>query len=264
MAWLGADGLWVASLALFGALAALPWITRVPRAPAARVNLDNCNGCARCFADCPYDAVVMVPRTDARAHRRQAQVDPVLCAGCGICTGACPSSTPFRRGEELATGIDMPSLAIGTLRERLEKRIAELTGGPRIAVFGCRWGADCTRIESSDTAAIAFLCAAMLPPSFVEYALRAGADGVLIAGCREGDCEFRIGEQLTLARLDARRAPALRPSVPRERVRIVHAGSTDLAGLRAGLEAFRIHLASLGPQSARHGLPPKRQENRHG
>ena len=116
MAWLGPGGLWLATAAFFAGLAALPWATRVPRAPAARVDLDNCNGCARCFADCPYGAVVMVPRTDARHHPRQAQVDPDLCAGCGICTGACPSSTPFRHGEALATGIDMPSAAIGALR----------------------------------------------------------------------------------------------------------------------------------------------------
>jgi hypothetical protein len=52
--------------------------------------------------------------------------------------------------------------------------------------------------------------------------------------------------------------------VPRERVRVVPAGATDLAALRDALQAFRSQLASLGPQSARHGLPPKRQEKRHG
>lgn len=264
MAALGTGGLWFAAVATLGFLALLPYVTRVPRAPAARVSLDNCNGCARCFADCPYDAVVMVPRTDERPHPRQAQVDPDLCAGCGICTGACPSSTPFRRGELLATGIDMPSAAIGDLRARLEERTAALTESPRIAVFGCRWGADVTRLDGTGTAAVPFLCAAMLPPSFVEYALRAGADGVLIAACREGDCEFRTGDRLNAERLAGNRAPALRPTVTRERVRIVHAGSTDLAALRAQLDSFRHQLASLGPQSARHGLPPKRQEKRHG
>jgi coenzyme F420-reducing hydrogenase delta subunit len=158
----------------------------------------------------------------------------------------------------------MPSAAIGDLRAQLEARTAALTEGPRIAVFGCRWGADVTRLDGTGTAAVSFLCAAMVPPSFVEYALRAGADGVLVAGCREGDCEFRVGDRLAAERLDARRVPALRSTVPRERVRFVHAGVTDLAALRAQLESFRNHLASLGPQAARHGLPPKRQEKRHG
>ena len=77
----------------------LPWLSRAARAPrpvAAVVDLANCNGCARCFADCPYAAVTMQPRTDGKHLPRQAVVDPDLCAGCGICAGACPSSTPFR------------------------------------------------------------------------------------------------------------------------------------------------------------------------
>jgi coenzyme F420-reducing hydrogenase delta subunit/ferredoxin len=263
MACVGPEGLWIACIALLAALAAMPYVTRVPRAPAARVNLGNCNGCARCFADCPYDAVVMVARTDGRAHPRQAQVDAALCAGCGICTGACPSSTPFRRGESLVTGIDMPSLEIGRLRERLETRTAALAGGPRIVVFGCRWGAPVAGLEGPAVAAIEFLCAAMVPPSFVEYALRAGADGVLVAGCREADCEFRVGGELVAARLGARRKPALRASVPRERVRFAHAGLTDVSELRAQLEAFQADLARPGPSAARHPLPPKRQEKRH-
>ena len=263
MAWLGPPGLWAATLAFLGALALLPWAARVPRAPAARVSLDNCNGCARCFADCPYDAVTMVARTDGRPHPRQAKVDAALCAGCGICTGACPSSTPFRHDEDLLTGIDMPSAAIGELRARLESRTAALAGHPRIVVFGCRWGAGVEGLAAGDTAAIEFLCAAMVPPSFVEYALRAGADGVLVAACREGDCEFRTGDALVRGRLAAQRAPALRPTVPRDRVRLVPAGRTDLATLRAALASFRADLARLGPQAARHALP-KRQEKRHG
>jgi len=103
----------------------------------------------------------------------------------------------------------------------------------------------------------------MVPPSFVEYALRAGADGVLVAACREGDCEFRTGDALVRGRLAAQRAPALRPTVPRDRVRLVPAGRTDLATLRAALASFRADLARLGPQAARHALP-KRQEKRHG
>ncbi len=264
MARLGPEGLWIAAAAAFAALAALPWATRVPRAPAARVNLDNCNGCARCFADCPYGAVVMVARSDRRPHARQARVDPALCAGCGICTGACPSSTPFRSGEALATGIDLPSPSIGELRERLEARAGALEGAPRVVAFGCRWGAAVAALADRGTATIELPCAAMLPPSFVEYALRAGADGVLVATCREGDCEFRTGEALLAERLAARRVPVLRPTVPRERVRLVHVGRGDEDALRAALDSFRAGLPRPGTPPAHRLPPPKRQEKRHG
>ena len=78
-------------------LVLLPYLSRAAREPrraAAVVELANCNGCRRCFVDCPYNAVEMVTRTDGRPHPFQASVRADLCAGCGICAGACPSSTP--------------------------------------------------------------------------------------------------------------------------------------------------------------------------
>jgi quinol-cytochrome oxidoreductase complex cytochrome b subunit len=42
-------------------LALLPWLPPLRKAPAARVDLGNCNGCARCFADCPFGAITMCP-----------------------------------------------------------------------------------------------------------------------------------------------------------------------------------------------------------
>ncbi|HYQ98488.1 MAG TPA: cytochrome b N-terminal domain-containing protein, partial [Casimicrobiaceae bacterium] len=59
------------------ALLALPYASRAARAPPpapAMVDLANCNGCGRCFADCPYAAVTMQPRTDGKALPRQAVV----------------------------------------------------------------------------------------------------------------------------------------------------------------------------------------------
>ena len=120
---------------------------RAPRrarlqAPVAVVDPANCNGCRRCFDDCPYAAVTMVPHPNQRIGRQLAQVDADLCASCGICVGACPSSTPFRSVAELVTGIDMPQPPIDALRERLQRGAG--AHGPmaaRLVVFGCDHGA---------------------------------------------------------------------------------------------------------------------------
>jgi ferredoxin len=83
---------------IFGAtvlLFALPFLPHPARQPIAVVDAQNCNGCSRCHADCPYEAIVMAPHPDKRAHKI-AVVDADLCAACGICAGSCPSSTPFR------------------------------------------------------------------------------------------------------------------------------------------------------------------------
>jgi coenzyme F420-reducing hydrogenase delta subunit len=98
----------------------------------------------------------------------------------------------------------------------------------------------------------------MVPPSFIEYALRAGADGVLVASCRQGDCEFRCGEQILEQRVQGRRAPALRPRVPRERVRLAFTGAFDAWRLHREIEELR---RALPPHP--EFVPPRRMESRH-
>ncbi|MEK9133556.1 MAG: cytochrome b N-terminal domain-containing protein, partial [Pseudomonadota bacterium] len=62
----------------------LPWLPRRREEPAAVVDLANCNGCGRCFADCPYSAVILQPRRDGLPFESQAVVEPDLCTACGI------------------------------------------------------------------------------------------------------------------------------------------------------------------------------------
>ena len=250
-------------------LLALPLLPHPKPQPIAVVNPPNCNGCRRCFVDCPYNAVEMIARTDGRPHPFQASVRADLCAGCGICAGACPSSTPFRSVAELVTGIDLPQKPVGAARATLERELSRIVASrraappssPRILVVGCDESIDVVALRSPDTAAMTLLCAAQLPPSFVEYALRSGADGVLVTGCREGDCVWRLGQEWTSERFAGERAPKLRAAVARERVRIAWAGRQDAARLAQAIAAFREDLGSL-PADARATLVPPKRERR--
>jgi len=244
-------------------LALLPWLPPRPREPAAIVDLAHCNGCGRCFADCPYAAVTMRPRSDGRKLPGEAVVDPDLCAACGICAGACPSSTPFRRAGKVLTGIDLPQQTMSAVRRELSGAIAALRGRAKIVVIGCLNGADIRGRTGPDTAAIRLVCTAMLPPSFVDYTLRAGADGVLITGCRDGDCEYRLGNRWTEERLLGSREPRLRAAVPQAMVHVCWAAPGDLAMLLSQIDRFRRAILST-PKSARDGLgPPPSKEVLH-
>ncbi|HEY8710478.1 MAG TPA: cytochrome b N-terminal domain-containing protein, partial [Burkholderiaceae bacterium] len=191
--------------ALLGAalltLLGLPFLPQRGPASVARVDPANCNGCRRCFADCPYAAITMVPhphwQTPGRPIRQLAQVDADLCASCGICVGACPSSTPFRGVAELVTGIDMPQQPIDALRRQLEAGLAALQGKPKFVVVRCDHGPGDALPAADDVVTLSLICTGMLPPSFVEYALRGGATGVVVTGCRDGDCAFRFGQRWT-------------------------------------------------------------------
>lgn len=230
------EGLWLACALAAIALVVLPWTGRAALGRAAAVDLAHCNGCARCAADCPFGAVVMVPRTDGRHHALEAQVTPALCAACGICVGACPSSNPLRRARPLASGIDLPDRPLEALRAALD---SGLDGTP-LVVFACAPG----RLEPpdgrQDLAWLRVECAAMVPPSFIDYALRRGARGVLLAGCRECDCEYRLGDRWSVARMLGTRAPVLRERVPRGRVRLAWCGP-DAAALERELDALLVH-----------------------
>lgn len=209
----------------------------------AEVNPDHCSGCRRCVEDCPYAAITMVPHPSGRVGMELAQVRSDLCASCGICVGSCPSSTPFRSAQVLHTGIDMPQWPIDALRRQMLAGLAALSGPQRFVVFGCAQGAQLDKFAADNVLTLPLVCTGLLPPSFLEYALRAGASGVLVATCREGGCEFRLGERWTRERLHGLREPRLRASVPKEAWSLVAADAGDEVALAAALKALRMRTA---------------------
>jgi ferredoxin len=59
-----------------------------------QVNLDTCNGCAKCMNACPVEAMMLVSANDPhKPNRRKAKVDEDICLGCGVCVRACPTNS---------------------------------------------------------------------------------------------------------------------------------------------------------------------------
>ena len=226
---------------------ALPWLPgRHKQIPVAEVHLKECSGCRLCVADCPYEAVVMRPRSDGMQFREEAVVVADRCVSCGICVGACPSSNAFRSEAGYVSGIEMPSLPIFGLRTAMMNELARLEGDVRIMVFGCDEAANIEKLRSKGVSVLSLPCIAMLPPSFIEYALHEHhVEGVLITGCRENDCYHRLGVLWTEKRLAAEREPRLRSRAERERIRQFWASSADFKELVLDLESFRSSLRSL-------------------
>lgn len=99
----------------------------------------------------------------------------------------------------------------------------------------------------------------MLPPSFLEYATRLGAVGAVIAGCREGDCEYRLGDQWVRERILGTREPRLRAAAPRDRIAVVWAGR-DIAQVRDAILILRNHLSTAVGSAGSAALKVQRYE----
>jgi len=241
----GGGTMWALSVGFSLFICAMPWLPPMKRPKAAEVHLDKCNGCTRCAEDCPYSAVNMQPRTDGRPFELEAVVNPDTCTSCGICVGACPVSTPFRTGDNLRTGIDLPQSPLSDFEAKITAAIrrardtAEATGKPSVLVVGCEKGFPVEGFAEGGREGVAMPCIGMLPPSFIDYALSGNrVDGVFLTGCADCDCHHRLGIQWTEERLDGLRDPYLRKRVPRQRLHICWAGPTDDHILKPELDEF--------------------------
>ena len=248
---------WIIAGAATLLLALMPWLPPLRRRPTARVDLANCNGCGRCVEDCPFNAVSLEPRSDAAKFTHEAVVRDDLCTSCGICVGACPTATPFRRTSDLVPGIDLPELGIQALRDKTVSATTDLTGNARVVIYGCANGAKLAQLGGPDVAVIELPCVAMLPPSFIDFAItRYHADGVLLAGCSDGNCHYRLGVDWSRQRLAGERDPYLRQRVPRERIDESWSVTNGNKSMELRLRDFQNRLRTLPPFKRGSQSPP--------
>lgn len=219
-------------------LISLPWLLRGRPPALARVETTACTGCTRCYKDCPYDAIIMVPRQDGGRYRTEAVVNPARCVGCGICVGACDSGGILLGGESVR-------VLAGTVMGRLAAARAAGADAP-VLVFACRLMPHLTaRLEAEGAlrdvpgaTVFGLPCVGLIHPDLVRQALSAGAAGIYIAGCHLEDCQFREGSAWLSARLAGIRLPALK-GVPPERVRIGGYSPVEVRRFLRDLDAFR-------------------------
>jgi ferredoxin/coenzyme F420-reducing hydrogenase delta subunit len=237
--------LWLIIVAGFVFLAMIPWLPPAKTPPEAVVSLDNCNGCSRCFDDCPFSAITMVPRSDGQDYDTEAAVNVDNCVSCGMCVGSCPTATPFRRATAIVPGIELPEHPIAGLRDDTLAAADRFGEGPRMLVYACAHSG--MHSNGGDGVQVLTMpCIGMLPPSFVDFALSRGlADGVVLAGCASGDCYYRLGDTWTGQRLKGERDPYLRERVDRARLRHLHLRETSARHRNKRLEEFRAALGEL-------------------
>lgn len=241
---LPAGAVWGAALLAGAGALLLPLAARrrgADRPPPSTVDPALCTGCRQCGLDCPYDAITMLPRTDGRAEV-VASVDPRLCVSCGICAGSC---APMGVGPPGRTGRDQ----LETIR-RFMTDPDRRTGD--VVVMTCGHGAGhlAEALRAHGAAVYPVDCAGNLHTSVIEFALRAGAGGVLVASCPPRDCQNREGPAWLIERIYHDREAELQERVDRRRVATAFAGAADREVMLDALARFQATLAVLEPEPA--------------
>jgi quinol-cytochrome oxidoreductase complex cytochrome b subunit/coenzyme F420-reducing hydrogenase delta subunit/Pyruvate/2-oxoacid:ferredoxin oxidoreductase delta subunit len=238
------DPRWGWALLLGGALVALvmPWALRGPAPPRARVENAACTGCTRCWKDCPFEAIVMLPRHDGTRYKQVAVVNPAKCVGCGICVGACDSA-----------GILLGEQPVSVLGQAVTARLraADVPGGGPVLVYTCRLMRRLARRLDPDgglapapgVTVMGLPCVGMLHPEMIAKTLEAGAAGVFVAGCVPEDCPYREGSLWLEERLSGRRQPSLK-QVPEGRLRVRWYSPVETGRFIRDVRAFRRELGA--------------------
>ncbi|HEX6066016.1 MAG TPA: hydrogenase iron-sulfur subunit [Longimicrobiales bacterium] len=234
---LPAGVVWLLGIAVTAGLCLVPRLTR-PRLEAlpapAVVNERTCTGCEQCVKDCPYDAIEMVARTDARTTM-VARVKTELCTSCGICVGSCPP------------------MAIGPLGITARNQLADVRsflsteqpGQRDVVMVGCTWSAARGLAEQAGARFFPVECVGSLHSSTVETLLRGGAGGVLVVGCAEHDGRTREGVTWAQQRLFEGRKADLKERVDKSRVRLVQASLGEGVTLHDAARIFAAEIEAL-------------------
>ena len=232
---------WALGSGIVLALLLLPFWSRPRKAdrPAKSVvNERHCTGCEQCMHDCPYGAIEMIPRSDGR-EGIIARVNPDLCVACGVCVASC---APMALGPADQTARDQLALARAWHAQRGQ-------GLNDVVVIGCDWSAANARADAFNVG-----CAGALHTSTIEYFVRAGVGGVLIATCPERDCRAREGPKWLHERVYNEREAELQERVDRRRVRIVAVGGGERALLDAACAQFQEEVSQLAKANAEESI----------
>ncbi len=233
---------WLVLLGISAAALAVPLLVR-PGPEEVRqpswVNPRVCTGCEQCYHDCPWEAISMVRRDDGR-DGYVGLVDPALCVSCGICAGSC---APMVVGPPGRTGRDQLAAVKAFIAE-------ERLSADHVVVVGCEHSAAGRLAHSPRAPVFPVPCVGAVHTSVLEYLVRAGAGGVLVAACPGRDCPNREGVKWLLERVYGQREAELKERVDRRRLRVVQLSELEAAALQGEITSFRERVGALGPEAA--------------
>jgi len=201
--------------------------------------MQRCTQCKRCTQECPFGMY-------NEDEKSSPLPNPTRCRRCGICMGSCP--------ERIISFKDYSIDIIGSMG----KAISAPEGKFRIVVFACENDAlpalDMAGLNrkkyNSAVRVIPLRCAGNLNLVWVADILSAGADGILILGCKHGDdyqCHFIRGSELCEYRLGKVQETLSRLMLEAERVQFKPLAIEDYGNVSEIINKFIKRVEEIGP-----------------
>ncbi len=142
---------------------------------------------------------------------------------------------------------------------------------PRVVCFSCKfsWGylTDEDRLSEKIDNWVPLICTGKIDATHMLDAFNAGADGLLILACPEGDCHYQDGNYEAKKRVYLVRRLLESVGIEKERVRMVLSADPEGESIPRLVDEMRRDLAKLGPAkkgSVKGRKPKEAIEGRRG
>jgi len=172
----------------------------------------------------------------------------VTCRGCGACVAACPTGALVLSGY-------LNDEQISAMLRALLSRKSEY---PLIVAFMCMWcgyaAADNAGLNKilypTNIRIIRVPCTASISPKHVLEAFKLGADGVMIVGCYEQDCHYRVGRVRANERVKVLKELLKEVGINPERLMIDGVAASEGKKVAELMRSFTEKVAKLGPMGS--------------
>jgi len=208
----------------------------------AVINEDYCGDCEFCPVTCPYGAISLEPTIE---DHFVARVNDLLCEGCGVCVGTCPlNAIELRHSRPNQMEAQMNALMS-----------VNGTSKPLILAICCQ---ECghTAVDSSGMAKMQYPanvrimkvpCAGIVRVNQILEAFKAGAQGVMVVGCKTDGCHYEVGSDKAEKKMDLAKVLLKEYGIEPERLEMFKMVFIEGAQFAEAAQMMTERVTKLGP-----------------
>jgi heterodisulfide reductase subunit A len=208
----------------------------------AVVNQEYCGNCQFCPVMCPYGAITLEPKGDGHFA---AKVSELLCEGCGVCVSTCPVGA-----------IELRHLRPSQISAQIKALLSvNGTSKPLVLAFSC---SECghAAVDSSGIAMMSYPasvrvlrvpCAGVIQVQHILEAFKAGAQGVMIVGCKPDGCHYEVGSQKAKQKVEMAKTLLKAYGIEPERLEMFNLVFIEGDKFAEAAKAMTEHVEKLGP-----------------